>query len=191
MAVAIRLSRGGAKKRPYYRIVVADGRAPRDGKYLEQIGTYNPMLPKDSGERVKLNEDRARHWLSVGAKPSDRVHRFLDAAGILERAPRNNPNKGEPGEAAKERAEEKAAKLAEAEEAAKEAAEAPAEEEAVVEEAAAEEAPAEEAAAEEAPAEEAAAEEAPAEEAAAEEAPAEEAPAEEAAAEEAPEEKAE
>ena len=156
MAVAIRLSRGGAKKRPYYRIVVADGRAPRDGKYLEQIGTYNPMLPKDSGERVKLNEDRARHWLSVGAKPSDRVHRFLDAAGILERAPRNNPQKGEPGEAAKERAEEKAAKLAEAEEAAKEAAEAPAEEETVVEEAAAEEAPAEEAAAEEAPAEEAA-----------------------------------
>jgi small subunit ribosomal protein S16 len=196
MAVAIRLSRGGAKKRPYYRIVVADGRAPRDGKYLEQIGTYNPMLPKDSGERVKLNEDRARHWLSVGAKPSDRVHRFLDAAGILERAPRNNPNKGEPGEAAKERAEEKAAKLAEAEEAAKEAAEAPAEEEAVVEEAAAEEVPAEEAAAEEAPAEEAPAEEAPAEEAPAEEAPAEEAPAEEApaeeaAAEEAPEEKAE
>ena len=165
MAVAIRLSRGGAKKRPYYRIVVADGRAPRDGKYLEQIGTYNPMLPKDSGERVKLNEDRARHWLSVGAKPSDRVHRFLDAAGILERAPRNNPNKGEPGEAAKERAEEKAAKLAEAEEAAKEAAEVPAEEEAVVEEAAAEEAPAEEAAAEEAPAEEAAAEEAPEEKA--------------------------
>jgi small subunit ribosomal protein S16 len=165
MAVAIRLSRGGAKKRPYYRIVVADGRAPRDGKYLEQIGTYNPMLPKDSGERVKLNEDRARHWLSVGAKPSDRVHRFLDAAGILERAPRNNPNKGEPGEAAKERAEEKAAKLAEAEEAAKEAAEAPAEEEAVVEEAAAEEVPAEEAAAEEAPAEEAAAEEAPEEKA--------------------------
>ena len=175
MAVAIRLSRGGAKKRPYYRIVVADGRAPRDGKYLEQIGTYNPMLPKDSDERVKLNEDRARHWLSVGAKPSDRVHRFLDAAGILERAPRNNPNKGEPGEAAKERAEEKAAKLAEAEEAAKEAAEAPAEEEAVVEEAAAEEAPAEEAAAEEAPAEEAPAEEAPAEEAAAEEAPEEKA----------------
>lgn len=160
MAVAIRLSRGGAKKRPYYRIVVADVRAPRDGKYLEQIGTYNPMLPKDSGERVKLNEDRARHWLSVGAKPSDRVHRFLDAAGILERAPRNNPQKGEPGEAAKERAEEKAAKLAEAEEAAKEAAEAPAEEEAVVEEAAAEEAPADEAAAEEAPAEEAPAEEA-------------------------------
>jgi len=191
MAVAIRLSRGGAKKRPYYRIVVADSRAARDGKYLEQIGTYNPMLPKDSGERVKLNEDRARHWLSVGATPSDRVHRFLDAAGILERAPKNNPKKGEPGDAAKERAEEKAAKAAEAEEAAKAAAEAPAEEapaaeETPAEEAVAEEAPAaEEAAAEEAPAAE---EAAPAEEAqAAEEAPAEEAPA----AEEATEEKSE
>jgi small subunit ribosomal protein S16 len=161
MAVAIRLSRGGAKKRPYYRIVVSDSRSPRDGKYLEQIGTYNPMLPKDSGERVKLDEDRARHWLSVGAKPSDRVLRFLDAAGILEREPRNNPKKGEPGEAAKERAEEKAAKAAEAEEAAKAAEEeAKAEAEAPAEEAAAEEAPAEEAAAEEAPAEEAAAEDA-------------------------------
>ena len=143
MAVAIRLSRGGAKKRPYYRIVVSDTRSPRDGKYLEQIGTYNPMLPKDSGERVKINEDRARYWVGVGAKPTDRVHRFLDAAGILERAPRNNPKKGEPGEAAKERAEEKAAKIAEAEEAAKAA-----EEEAK----AAAAAPAEEAAAEEAPA---------------------------------------
>jgi len=166
MSVAIRLSRGGAKKRPYYRIVVSDTRSPRDGKYLEQIGTYNPMMPKDSGERVKLNEDRARHWLSVGAKPTDRVHRFLDAAGILERAPRNNPKKAEPGEAAKERAEEKAAKLAEAEEAAKAA-----EEEAkAAAEAPAEEAPAEEDAAEEAPADEAAAEEAPAAEAAEEQA---------------------
>ncbi|MBX7515476.1 30S ribosomal protein S16 [Qipengyuania sp. GH38] len=165
MAVAIRLSRGGAKKRPYYRIVVSDSRSPRDGKYLEQIGTYNPMLPKDSGERVKLDEDRARHWLNVGAKPSDRVLRFLDAAGILERAPRNNPKKGEPGEAAKERAEEKAAKAAEAEEAAKAA-----EEEAQNAEAAEAEAPAEEAAAEEAPAEEAAGEEAPAEGAAEEKA---------------------
>ncbi len=148
MAVAIRLSRGGAKKRPYYRIVVADSRAARDGKYLEQIGTYNPMLPKDSGERVKLNEDRARHWLSVGATPSDRVHRFLDAAGILERAPKNNPKKGEPGEAAKERAEEKAAKEAEAAEAAKaaeEEAKAPAEE-AATEDAAAEDGAAAEAA---------------------------------------------
>ncbi|NQZ46005.1 MAG: 30S ribosomal protein S16 [Erythrobacter sp.] len=135
MAVAIRLSRGGAKKRPYYRIVVADSRAPRDGRYLEQIGVYNPLLAKDSPERVKLNEDRVRHWLSVGATPSDRVARFLDAAGIKERAARNNPNKGKPGEKAVERAEEKAEKLKEAEEAAKAAeeeakaaAEAPAEE---------------------------------------------------------------
>lgn len=153
MAVAIRLSRGGAKKRPYYRIVVSDTRSPRDGKYLEQIGTYNPLLAKDSPERVKLNEERAKHWISVGAQPSDRVARFLDAAGVKERAARNNPNKGEPGDKAKERAEERAAKLAEAEEAAKEA------------ETAAEEAPAEEAAAEEAPAAEAV----PAEEAATEE----------------------
>ncbi|MEO1490360.1 MAG: 30S ribosomal protein S16 [Pseudomonadota bacterium] len=146
MAIALRLSRGGAKKRPYYRIVAADARSPRDGKYLEQIGTYNPLLAKDDENRVKLNEDRARYWLGVGAQPSDRVLRFLDAAGILERAPRNNPNKAEPGEKAKERAEEKAEKLKEAEEAAKAA-----EEEAK----AAAEAPAEEAAAEEAPAEEA------------------------------------
>jgi small subunit ribosomal protein S16 len=166
MAVTLRLSRGGAKKRPYYRIVAADSRKARDGRYLEQIGTYNPMLAKDDPARVKLNEDRIRYWLGVGATTSDRVARFLDVAGIKERAPKNNPKKGEPGEAAKERAEEKAAKLAEAEEAAKaaeEEANAPAEE-AVVEEAAAEEAPAEAAAAEEVPAEEAAAEEAPAEE---------------------------
>ena len=151
MSVAIRLSRGGAKKRPYYRIVVADSRASRDGKYLEQIGTYNPLLPKDSEERVKLNEDRARYWVGVGAQPTDRVARFLDKAGIVERAARNNPNKAEPGEKAKERAEERAAKAAEAEEAAKAA-----EEEA--------KAPAEEPAAEEAPAEEAGSAEAETEE---------------------------
>jgi len=139
MAISIRLSRGGAKKRPYYRIVVADSRAPRDGKYLEQVGTYNPLLAKGDENRVKLTEDRVRYWLGVGAQPTDRVHRFLDAAGILERAAKNNPKKAEPGEKAKERAEEKAEKLREAEEAAKAAAEAPAEE------AAAEEAPAEEA----------------------------------------------
>ena len=125
MAIAIRLSRGGAKKRPYYRIVVADSRAARDGKYLEQIGTYNPLLPKDSEERVKLNADRAKHWLSVGAQPSDRVARFLDAAGVRERAARNNPKKGEPGENAKARAEERAEKAREAEEAAAAAAAAP------------------------------------------------------------------
>ena len=161
MALKLRLSRGGSKKRPYYRIVVTEATAPRDGNFLERVGTYNPMLPKDSGERVKLDEDRARHWLSVGATPSDRVHRFLDAAGILEREQRNNPKKGEPGEAAKERAEEKAAKVAEAEEAAKAA-----EEEAKTAAAA----PAEEAPAEEAPAEDAAAADAPAEEAAADDA---------------------
>ena len=190
MAVSIRLSRGGAKKRPYYRIVVADSRSARDGKYLEQIGTYNPLLAKDDPTRVKLDEDRARHWLSVGAQASDRVARFLDAAGIKERAARLNPKKGEPGDNAKTRAEEKAAKLAEAEEAAK----APVVEQAPVEETVAEEAPAEEVTAEAAPAEEAAAEEAPAEvakEAPAEESAAEEAPAaEEAAAEEAPAEEA-
>ena len=132
MAIALRLSRGGAKKRPYYRIVAADSRYPRDGRYLEQIGTYNPLLAKDDEKRVQLNEDRAKYWLGVGAQPSDRVARFLDAAGIRERAARNNPNKAEPGEKAKERAEEKAAKAAEAEEAKKAAeaeANAPAEEE--------------------------------------------------------------
>lgn len=167
MAISIRLSRGGAKKRPYYRVVVADTRSPRDGKYLEQIGIYNPLLAKDDPARVKINEDRARYWVGVGAQPTDRVARFLDAAGIKERAARNNPNKGEPGDKAKERAEEKAAKLAEAEEAAKAAAEAPAEE-APAEEVAAE-APAAEEAAPDAPAEEAPAEEAPAAEEAGEE----------------------
>lgn len=149
MSVSIRLSRGGAKKRPYYKIVVANSRAPRDGKYLEQIGTYNPVLAKDDENRVRLNEDRVRYWIGVGAQPTDRVARMLDKAGIKERAATVNPKKGEPGQKAKDRAEEKAEKLREAEEAAKAAAAAPAEE-----------APAEEAAAEEAPAEEAPAAEA-------------------------------
>jgi len=118
MAVSIRLARGGAKKRPYYKIVVTDARNARDGKFIERIGSYNPLLPKDSEERVKLDADRARHWLSVGAQPSDRVHRFLDKAGLLERAARSNPRKGEPGEKAKERAEERATREAEAAEAA-------------------------------------------------------------------------
>jgi small subunit ribosomal protein S16 len=125
MSVSMRLSRGGSKKRPYYRIVVANSRAARDGKYLEQIGTYNPLLAKDDENRVKLIEDRARYWLGVGAQPSDRVARFLDAKGIQERAATNNPNKGEPGKKAKERAEDRAAKAAEAEEAAAAAAAAP------------------------------------------------------------------
>lgn len=157
MALSIRLSRGGAKKRPFYRIVVADSRAPRDGRFIEKLGTYNPLLPKDSAERVTLDTERAKHWLSVGAQPSDRVERFLDAAGLVTRAPKNNPKKGEPGEKAKERAELKAQKDAEAAEAAAEAAAAPAEEPAA--EVAAEE-PAAEAVAEDAPAVEAPAEEA-------------------------------
>lgn len=126
MAVSIRLSRGGSKKRPYYRIVVADSRSPRDGSFIEKIGTYNPLLAKDSPERVKLDTDRAKHWLGVGAQPTDRVLRFLDAAGVKERTARNNPNKAEPGDKAKERAEERAAKAAAAAEAAAEAAAAPA-----------------------------------------------------------------
>ena len=153
MAIKIRLARGGSKKRPHYAIVASDSRMPRDGRFVEKLGTYNPLLAKDDENRVNLNEDRARYWLGVGAQPSDRVARFLDAAGIRERAARNNPNKAEPGEKAKERAEEKAAKEAEAAEALKAAQEAPAEEEKA--EDAAAEAPAEEAKADEAPAEEA------------------------------------
>jgi small subunit ribosomal protein S16 len=210
MAVAIRLSRGGSKKRPYYKIVVADARSPRDGNFIERIGSYNPLLAKDDANRVVLNTERAKHWLAVGAQPSDRVARFLDAAGVRERAARNNPNKGKPGEKALERLEEQEKKAAEAAEAAAAAAAAPApepepemteeapaeqveaQEEAPVEQAQAEdvqaeEAPVEQAQAEEAPAaEEAPSEEAPAEQAQAEETPAEDAPAEQAQAEEAP-----
>lgn len=121
MALAIRLARGGMKKRPYYRIVVTDSRNARDGKFIEKIGTYNPLLAKDSPERIKLDGDRAAHWLSVGAQPSDRVARFLDAAGIRTRAAKLNPKKGEPGDKAKERAQVALDKAAEAEEAAKQA----------------------------------------------------------------------
>ena len=197
MSMKIRLARGGSKKRPFYRIVAADSRMPRDGRFIEKLGTYNPLLPKDSEDRVKMDMDRIKHWLGHGAQPTDRIARMLEAAGVLPKTERNNPKKAELGTKAKERLEAKAAKSEEAvaeasaEEAAAEApaeeaaAEAPAEEEAEAPaEETAVEAPAEEAAAE-APAEEAAAE-APAEEAAAE-APAEEAaaeaPAEEAAAE--------
>ena len=126
MALSIRLSRGGSKKRPYYRIVVADARSPRDGKYLEKIGTYNPLLAKDNEQRVQLDADRAKHWLGVGAQPTDRVARFLDVAGVRERASRENPTKGKPGEKATERAEERAEKLKAAEEAAAAAKAAPA-----------------------------------------------------------------
>ena len=172
MALSIRLSRGGSKKRPYYRVVVADARAPRDGRFIEKIGTYNPLLAKDSPERIKLDTERAAHWLKMGAQPTDRVARFLDATGVKERPARNNPNKGKPGEKATERAEERAEKLKAAEDAAAEAAAAAAaapepEPEVVAEEPAAEEvaeAPAEEVAATEAtaPEVEAAVEETPA-----------------------------
>ena len=157
MSVSLRLSRGGSKKRPYYKIVVANSRAPRDGKFLEQVGTYNPLLAKDDANRVRLTEDRVRYWLGVGAQPTDRVARLLDKAGVKERAATVNPKKGEPGQKAKDRAEDKATKAAEAAEAAAAAAAAPVVEE-VVEEAAAEAPAAEEAAPAEAPAEEAAGE---------------------------------
>ena len=112
MSVKIRLSRGGTKKRPYYYVVVADSTSPRDGRYIEQIGTHNPLLAKDNPERVKLNLDRMKHWLSVGAQPTDRVARFIDAAGLGKREPRNNPNKAKPGKKRVER-EAAAAKAAE------------------------------------------------------------------------------
>ncbi|WP_298090866.1 30S ribosomal protein S16 [uncultured Sphingomonas sp.] len=121
MALSIRLSRGGSKKRPYYRIVVADARSPRDGKFIEKIGNYNPLLAKDDEKRIVLDAERAKHWLANGAQPTDRVARFLDVAGVKERAARSNPKKGEPGEKAKERAEERAEKAKAAEDAATEA----------------------------------------------------------------------
>jgi small subunit ribosomal protein S16 len=118
MSVKIRLSRGGSKKRPFYSIVVADIRAPRDGRFIEKIGTFNPLLAKDDENRVILDTDRAKHWLEHGAQPTDRVLRFLDAAGLAKRDARSNPNKAKPGKKAQERAAEKAAAEAEAAEAA-------------------------------------------------------------------------
>lgn len=112
MSLKMRLARGGAKKRPHYSIVIADARAPRDGRFIEKIGTFDPLKPKDSAERVKLDVERAQHWLSNGAQPTDRVLRFLDAAGLAKRAARSNPQKAEPGAKAKERAAERAEKAA-------------------------------------------------------------------------------
>ena len=134
MSMKIRLARGGSKKRPFYRIVAADSRMPRDGRYIEKLGTYNPLLPKDSEERVKMNMERVQYWLGEGAQPTDRIARMLEAADVLPKKERANMKKGAPGKKAQERAEEKAAKAA----AAAEAAAAPAEE------APAEDAPAEE-----------------------------------------------
>ena len=160
MAMKIRLARGGSKKRPFYGIFAADSRMPRDGRFIEKLGTYNPLLPKDSEDRVKMNVERIQYWLDQGAQPSDRIARFLEAAGHSEKKERSNPQKGEPGTKAKERLEEKAEKEAARKEAEKEAKEA-----AKAEKEAAKAAEAEaEAAAEEAPAEEAPAEEEKAEE---------------------------
>ena len=156
MALAMRLSRGGRKKRPFYRIVVADKRFARDGRYIERLGTYNPLLAKDDANRVVLNEERIKHWLGEGAQPSDRVAMFLGKAGIIPMPEQsNNPNKAQPSEKTKMRIAEKEEKRKAAAEA---AAQAEADAKAAAEAAAAEpEAPAEEAAAE-APAEEPAAE---------------------------------
>ncbi len=182
MAMKIRLARGGSKKRPFYSIVAADSRMPRDGRFLEKLGTYNPLLPKDSEDRIKMDIERVKHWLSLGAQPTDRIARMLEAAGEMPKSERSNPNKGTPGKAAQERAVAKAEKAAKpVEEPAPEVkeevpAEAPAEEvkvEEVKAEEAAVEAPAEDAKVADAKPEDAKADEAPAEETKGEEAPAE------------------
>ncbi len=117
MAMKIRLARGGSKKRPFYRIVAADSRMPRDGRYVERLGTYSPLLPKDNEDRVRMNVERIQHWLDQGATPTDRIARMLEAAGVRPKAARNNPQKAKPGKKATERAEARAAKAAEAAEA--------------------------------------------------------------------------
>lgn len=114
MSLKIRLARGGSKKRPYYHVVVADARSPRDGRFIEKLGSWNPMLAKDDAARIVINGERVKHWLDNGAQPTDRVLRFLDDAGLAKREARSNPAKGEPGKKAQERAKEKAAKAAEA-----------------------------------------------------------------------------
>ena len=164
MALKIRLARGGAKKRPFYRIVVAEASAPRDGRYVEKLGFYNPMVAKDNDQRLVVNGERVNYWLGKGAQATERVQKLLSQIDLMAKVElREQPKKSAPGK-----------KRAEKEEAEREAAEAAAADAAAAEAAAAEEAPAEDAPAEEAAAEEAAAEDAPAEEAAAEDAPAEE-----------------
>ncbi|EAU46714.1 30S ribosomal protein S16 [Salipiger bermudensis] len=122
MAIKIRLARGGSKKRPHYAIVASDSRMPRDGRFVEKLGTYNPLLAKDDERRVVMDLERVQYWLGQGAQPTDRVARFLESAGVAEKKTRNNPNKAKPGKAAQERAEARAAKAAEAAEASEEAA---------------------------------------------------------------------
>lgn len=174
MALKIRLARGGSKKRPYYRVVIAEASAPRDGRFVEKVGTYNPLVAKDHPDRIRLVEDRVRYWLSVGAQPTDRVLRFLEALNIIsEKQERNNAQKAQPKAKAQERIKEQADKEA--------AAKAAAEEAKVAAKAAAEEAKAAAEAAKAAPAE-AAQEEAPAAVEESAEAPAEETPTEEPAA---------
>jgi small subunit ribosomal protein S16 len=112
MAMKIRLARAGSKKRPFYRIVATDSRMPRDGRFLEKLGTYNPLLPKDSEQRVKMDAERIQHWLDRGAQPTDRILRMLEAAGLREKTPRANMKKAEPGKKAQQRAKEKAEKAA-------------------------------------------------------------------------------
>lgn len=121
MALKIRLARGGSKKRPYYQIVVADARSPRDGRFLEKIGSWNPMLPKDHEKRVELNVERIKEWIAKGAQPTDRVLRFMAEAGLAERAPRSNPEKAKPGKKALERVAERKQKEEDAAAAAAEA----------------------------------------------------------------------
>lgn len=123
MALKIRLARGGSKKRPYYHVVLADARSPRDGRFLESLGSWNPMLAKDDEKRVQLNAERIKHWIENGAQPTDRVLRFLDEAGVAKREVKNNPVKAKPGKRAQERAAEKAQKVADAAAAAADAAE--------------------------------------------------------------------
>ncbi|MBS7541104.1 30S ribosomal protein S16 [Ancylobacter lacus] len=113
MSLKIRLARGGAKKRPYYRIVVADSRSPRDGRFIEKIGTFDPLKPKDAADRFTLDAEKAKAWLEKGAQPTDRVARFLDSLDLVKRPARNNPEKAVPGKKAQERAAA-AAKAAEA-----------------------------------------------------------------------------
>ncbi|MFV0293935.1 MAG: 30S ribosomal protein S16 [Paracoccus sp. (in: a-proteobacteria)] len=128
MAMKIRLARGGSKKRPHYAIVASDSRMPRDGRFIEKLGTYNPLLPKDSEERIKMNMERVQYWLGQGAQPTDRIARFLEAAGVKEKAERKNMKKAEPGKKAQERIKEREEKAAAAKAAAEEAKAAPAEE---------------------------------------------------------------
>jgi small subunit ribosomal protein S16 len=134
MAMKIRLARGGSKKRPFYRIVAADSRMPRDGRFIEKLGTYNPLLPKDSEDRVKMDVERIQAWIEKGAQPTDRVSRMLENAGVIAKKERANLKKAVPGKKAQDRAEEKAAKAAAAAEAANAPAEKAAAEEATAEE---------------------------------------------------------